>query len=94
VSRYFGMGATDAKFGTHGGVLTALAGFPTIATSGLGVQSSGDIVVLGTAIASSVVPHVFALVRYTPTGQLDNTFGANGTVTTSFGNINATALAI
>jgi uncharacterized delta-60 repeat protein len=96
VSRYFGMGATDAKFATHGGVLTALAGFPTIVTSGLGVQSSGDIVVLGTAIASSIVPHVFALVRYTPTGQLDTTFGTNGTVTTSFGNIfvNATALAI
>jgi len=84
VSRYQAIGATDAKFATHGGVVTPLASFSTIVTSGLGVQSSGDIVTLGTASVPNT-PQVFALARYTATGKLDPTFGTNGTVTTSFG---------
>lgn len=84
LSRYQSVGATDAKFGTHGGVVTPLANFPTLATSGLGVQSSGDIVAFGTASVGKTSP-VFALARYTATGKLDPTFGTNGTVTTSFG---------
>jgi uncharacterized delta-60 repeat protein len=90
VSRYLGTGFPDAKFGTHGGVVTSLAGFPTLVTSGLETQSSGDIVTLGTASASST-NEVFALARYTPTGQLDTTFGTDGTVTTSFGTTTVTA---
>jgi uncharacterized delta-60 repeat protein len=47
------------------------------------VQPSGDIVTLGTANQSGQT--AFALARYTATGQLDTTFGTNGTVVTSFG---------
>src|ERR1035438_9412730 len=49
VSRYLGVGVTDASFGTNGGTVTSIPNFPTVATSGLAVQPSGDIVTLGTA---------------------------------------------
>jgi uncharacterized delta-60 repeat protein len=94
VSRYQGAGVTDGKFGSHGGTLTALSASPNVNTSGLGVQSSGDIVVLGTP--ANIESFGFGLARYTPTGQLDTTFGSNGTVITAFGTdfVNASALAI
>lgn len=94
VSRYQGGGITDGRFGSHGGTLTALSGFPNVNTSGLGVQSSGDIVVLGTPTNTEGLG--FALARYTPTGQLDTTFGTNGTVITIFGTdfVTASGLAI
>lgn len=84
VSRYQGVGTVDATFGSHGGVFTPVAKFSTIVTSGLGLESTGDIVILGTASVPKA-PQAFALARYTATGQLDTTFGTNGTVTTAFG---------
>lgn len=83
VSRYLGMGVIDASFGTNGGAFTPIPNFPAVATSGLAVQPSGDIVTLGTGILSGQT--AFGLARYTPTGQLDTTFGTNGTVVTTFG---------
>src|ERR1019366_6691213 len=73
VSRYLGAGVTDASFGTNGGTVTAIPGYTSIATSGLAVQPSGDIVTLGTA--NQLGQTAFALARYTATGQLDTTFG-------------------
>lgn len=94
VSRYFGVGTTDATFATRGGVVTPIAGSPTIVTAGLAVESSGDIVALSTASANSA-NYVFALAQYNPGGQLDTTFGTNGIATTSFGTfVNATGVAI
>jgi|SRR5271167_3373449 len=95
VSRYLGVGVTDASFGTNGGTFTPIPGYPSIATSGLAVQPSGDIVTLGTG--SLLTQTAFALARYTPTGQLDTTFGTNGMVVTSFGlapSVSANGLAI
>src|ERR1022692_2002064 len=95
VSRYLGVGSTDASFGTNGGTATSVPSFTAIATSGLAVQPSSDIVTLGTA--SHLPLTAFALARYTPTGQLDTTFGSNGTVVTSFGlgaSVSANGLAI
>jgi uncharacterized delta-60 repeat protein len=92
VSRYQGGGITDGKFGSHGGTLTALSGFPNVNTSGLGVEPSGAIVVLGTP--NNIQSLGFALARYTPTGQLDTTFGINGTVITTFGTDFVTANAV
>src|ERR1019366_7376075 len=83
VSRYLGVGITDASFGANGGTDTVIPNFPIVTTSGLAVQPSGDIVTLGTANQSGQT--AFALARYTATGQLDTTFGTNGTVVTSFG---------
>jgi len=83
VSRFLGAGVTDASFGTNGGTVTSVPNFPIVATSGLAVEPNGDIVTLGTATQTS--EPVFALARYTATGQLDTTFGTDGTVVTSFG---------
>jgi uncharacterized delta-60 repeat protein len=83
VSRYTSAGVTDPSFGTNGGTLTFVPNFPIVATSDLVVQPSGDIVILGTATQTTMP--VFALARYTAGGQLDTTFGTNGTVVTSFG---------
>jgi uncharacterized delta-60 repeat protein len=90
VSGYQAVGTVDARFGTHGGVVTPVPSYPTITTAGLGVQSSGDIVILATASNTSF-SLVYALARYTPAGQLDATFGSNGIVTTSFGTSAVTA---
>jgi uncharacterized delta-60 repeat protein len=97
VSRYQGGGVTDGKFGNHGGTFTAItpsSSYANVVTSGLGIQSSGDIVLLGTAM--NIYGLAFALVRYTPTGELDTTFGTNGTVITTFGSdlINASGIAM
>ena len=90
VSGYKGVGTVDARFGTNGGAVTPVPSFPSIATSGLGLQSSGDIVVSGTASTNSVST-VFALARYTPAGRLDTTFGTDGIVTTSLPNTSEVA---
>ncbi len=95
VSRYLGAGVTDATFGANGGTVTSVPSYLGVATSGIAVQPSGDIVTLGTAVET--VQTAFALARYTPSGQLDATFGMNGTVVTSFGltpSVSANGLAI
>ena len=95
VSRYLGVGITDASFGTNGGNVTTVPNSTGVATSGLAVQPSGDIVMLGTA--NQLGQTAFALARYTATGQLDTTFGTNGTAVTLFGpgaSVSANGLAI
>lgn len=86
------------NFGTNGGNFTSVPSYPTVATSALAVQASGDFVLLGTATQS--LQTAFVLARYTPAGQLDTTFGTSGTVVTTFGggiqepSISANGLAI
>jgi uncharacterized delta-60 repeat protein len=87
VSRYRSVGVIDGTFGTHGGSVTPIPNYSTVAASGIGVQSSGDVVELGTASPAAA----FALARYTPKGQLDNSFGTNGTVTTTLGTTSLSA---
>jgi uncharacterized delta-60 repeat protein len=87
---YLSVGIGDPAFGKNGGVLTAFPGFPMVTAAGMGLQSTGEIVVLGTVSTSTM--GAFGLVRYTPLGQLDTSFGTGGIVTTSFGN-NATTTA-
>jgi uncharacterized delta-60 repeat protein len=84
VSRYLGAGVTDASFGTNGGTFTTVPVYQSVATSGLALDPNSNIVMLGTA--THYPQMAFALARYTPTGQLDTTFGSNGTVITVFGN--------
>jgi uncharacterized delta-60 repeat protein len=83
VTQYAAAGAPNAKFGAHGGVVTPISSFPAVHTSGLGMESNGNIVTLGTASAN-FANYVFVLAQYTQTGQLDATFGTDGIVTTSF----------
>ena len=89
---YQNVGIGDPAFGKNGGASTTFSGFPTVTVAGLGLESSGAIVELGTAASRSL--GAFGLVRYTPQGQLDSSFGSGGTVTTSFGSSIATASAI
>ena len=82
-SRYLPAGIADGSFGSNGGTTTSVPNYPTVNTSGLALEPSGDIVLVGTA--SQTTTAAFALVRYTPTGQLDTSFGNNGTAVTLFG---------
>jgi uncharacterized delta-60 repeat protein len=91
VFAYQGVGIGDPTFGQNGGAETPFAGFPTVTASGLGLESTGDIVELGTV--STRTTGAFGLVRYTPVGRLDTGFGSGGTVTTRFGTLNATVTA-
>jgi uncharacterized delta-60 repeat protein/uncharacterized repeat protein (TIGR01451 family) len=80
--RYTGLGLPDLGFGT-GGIVTAAVGSDSCAQA-VGLQSNGKIVLAGYA-DFPVTDNDFALVRYTPDGNLDATFGTSGVVTTPFG---------
>src|SRR5580700_6672035 len=51
------------------------------------VQSNGNIVVAGTASTAIDQPDVFAIARFTPSGQLDTSFGDGGLVTTDISGV-------
>ncbi|MDT4897393.1 MAG: hypothetical protein QOH25_2470 [Acidobacteriota bacterium] len=88
VARYTTTGALDtAGFGTGGKVITDFA-LNEDAISALLVQADGKIVAVGRAqlrvrILQAQDPN-FQLARYTSTGALDTSFGANGLVATDF----------
>jgi uncharacterized delta-60 repeat protein len=97
LTRYNGNGTIDTTFGSHGGVVTAFTGETDAVGFALAIQSNGAIVVAGQAGSQAPDgPSSFALARYTANGQLDTSFGTNGTVTTAFDNHTAfvSALAI
>lgn len=80
LARYKPDGALDASFGNAGMVTTAFD-YAAYATS-VKIQSDGKIIAGGTVNSSLTDGSLFALVRYTPNGSLDYTFGTNGIVTT------------
>ena len=85
LTRYNSNGTIDTTFGTSGGVVTPFAGDSDAAAFALATQSNGDIVAAGQAGSQPPDgPSTFALARYTANGQLDTTFGTDGTVTTAF----------
>lgn len=98
LTRYNANGTIDASFGIHGSVVTTFPGNSYAAALALAVQSNGDIVAAGgTALNNPVLgqePVDFALVRYTPNGQLDTSFGNNGRVKTGLGNNGANTASI
>ncbi len=51
------------------------------------VQSNGNIVAAGTASTAIDQPTVFAIARFTPSGQLDTSFGNGGLVTTDISGV-------
>jgi uncharacterized delta-60 repeat protein len=73
---YHSVGIGDPAFGHNGGVLTAFPGFPMVSASGMGLESTGDIVQLGTVSTSTT--GAFGLVRYTPLGNLTSASGQAG----------------
>ena len=87
VTRYNANGTLDSSFGHQGGVVTDFSSVGPVTTpSDVAIESNGDIIVAGQAgqPLSISSPASFALVRYTPTGALDSTFGAGGNVVTNF----------
>jgi uncharacterized delta-60 repeat protein len=70
------IGITRAAFFNNG----------TNSPSAVAVQSNGNIVVAGTASGVDQ-PDVFAIARFTPSGQLDTSFGNDGLVTTDISGV-------
>jgi uncharacterized delta-60 repeat protein len=80
IARYNTDGSLDTSFGAGGEVTTNFGGFADSANA-VALQSDGKIVVSGGGGPSND----FALARLNADGSLDNSFGANGKVTTDFG---------
>ncbi len=93
--RYNPNGSIDTTFnpglgiGSGGGVVTGFgSSFQFGSPFGVAIQSNGDIVLAGGAGNGNTQGYLlnsssFGLTRYTPTGQLDTSFGNNGVVTTT-----------
>jgi serralysin len=79
VARYNSNGTLDASFGIGGRVVTSFGSDPFTTAKGVAIDSLGRIVVVGRAL------NTFALARYEPDGDLDVTFGNQGTILMDFG---------
>jgi uncharacterized delta-60 repeat protein len=83
LSKYNADGSKDNSFGNNGFVDAGMApigsGVPFV------IQSDNKIVVLGSQINTATNSIAFHLERYTEDGTLDNSFGSNGQVLTTFG---------
>jgi uncharacterized delta-60 repeat protein len=92
VMRYNANGAVDTTFASGGIATTDFGSYAQILA--LRIVGNNNIVAAGNAGVGAAAN--FALARYTPSGQLDSTFGSGGKVTTDvFGNWdNCYALAI
>ena len=88
-------GTIDNSFGTHGGVVTPFPGNILAHAFAVALQTNGDIVAAGqtalTDVDASPGPSDFGLVRYSPNGRIDTTFGNGGFVSTPFGTSEAFA---
>lgn len=82
-------GTFDPNFGTNGQVQTCVTGTNSIAIRSA-IQNDNKIVIVG---ATTTGTDQFLVVRYITDGTLDQNFGSNGIVTTSFG-VDAQAQAI
>jgi uncharacterized delta-60 repeat protein len=88
VARLDSDGTLDQSFGTNGLVTTSFSSYPASDEAhGVAIQSDGKILVAGCADCNSGVQGAddFGLVRYTPDGTLDSTFGSGGLARTDFG---------
>jgi uncharacterized delta-60 repeat protein len=82
VVRYEPDGSLDQNFGVSGQVITDFTG-GTDVINAVALQTDGKIVAAGlTQMTPTPFSFDFALVRYDTNGNLDNSFGAGGKVTT------------
>ena len=87
IFRFTKNGVPDSSFGTYGMIYPAFRG------NSVEVQADGKIIIAGRLFNGT--DYDFAIARYTAKGKPDKTFGANGIVTTDFGeNDNATSIAL
>ncbi len=82
VARFNQDGSLDKTFGVNGIVTTQIGTIDNEANAG-GIQNDGKILAAG--YSDSAGTSVFTIARYNTNGDLDNTFGINGIVTTSVG---------
>lgn len=82
LARYHSDGRIDSSFGTNGFLITAFSAQNNQATA-LMVQPDDKIIAGGFASINSA--NDFTLARYDANGNLDNSFGTGGKVTTTFG---------
>ena len=81
LARYLPDGSLDTTFANDGTVSTNSVWARSVA-----IQADGRIVVAGAISVAGELPHYdVALLRYTPDGALDTSFGSGGMQTTSFG---------
>src|SRR5437773_4067630 len=83
LTRYTRNGILDQTFGTGGKVVAALDAGGDGSTA-IVFQSDGKIVTAGSVIHNNFVV-AFVTARFNPDGSLDQTFGSNGSVQTTFG---------
>src|SRR5262245_58252437 len=83
VARYNTDGTLDSTFGRGGKVRTDFPGLAAV-PSAVVIQPDGKIVVAGGAFPLFTFAGNFEIVRYTPDGRLDRSFGNGGIVTTVF----------
>ena len=83
IARYNKDGSLDTSFNTEGKVRISLGDGDEEITA-IAVQDDGYIVVAGYTVVDG--SKNFVLVRFTPDGELDNSFGEGGAVVTAFGN--------
>src|SRR5581483_161572 len=83
VARFRANGLPDSDFGTGGVTLTDFHANSTDIAFGVALQPDGDVVLAG--LSEGPGPTDFALARYTPHGQLDQTFGPGGAVLAGLG---------
>src|SRR6266540_4059662 len=82
LARYNADGSLDTSFGSGGRVTTAISDRYDLAFA-MTLQPDGKIVVVGETRGSTATKYDAAVVRYTPAGALDTTFGSGGKVTTA-----------
>jgi len=88
LARYTPEGKLDASFAGHGKLITSFdaAGNWDTGAAAIVVEPNGKIVVTGLrSRGAGDESHDFLLIRYTPQGRLDGTFGRGGKVLTEFG---------
>ena len=83
LARYNADGSLDTSFGSGGRVTTAISDRYDLAFA-MTLQPDGKIVVVGETRGSTATKYDAAVVRYTPAGALDTTFGSGGKVTTAY----------
>ncbi len=79
VVRYNSDGSLDTDFNITGKVTTDIGSGTTDNAYSITLQGDGKIIVAGSSSSN------FALVRYNSDGNLDNSFGSNGKITTDIG---------
>ncbi len=88
LARYQADGSLDTSFGTQGRVITSF-GIDSSIAKAVGQGPNGTIVLAGYRLRFTENEALeglgFALARYTSEGELDDTFGLDGKVTTTFG---------